>query len=69
MEGCKKFASEGGLQVPSPLSVIKAAYKELAEHKAPIFGEHTSTNTNNKKKSTHHMFAKHCLNWRLKVGT
>lgn len=40
MEGCKRFALEGGLQVPSPLSVIKAAYKELAEHKAPLFGRY-----------------------------
>ena len=39
MEGCRRFVLEGGLQVPSPLSIIKAAYKELTEHKAPLFGK------------------------------
>ena len=39
MESCKRFVLEGGLQTPSPLSVIKAGFRELTEHKEPLFGK------------------------------
>lgn len=29
---------EGGLETPSPISVIKAGFQELTEHKEPLFG-------------------------------
>ena len=38
MESCKRFVLEGGLETPSPISVIKAGFQELTEHKEPLFG-------------------------------
>ena len=38
MESCKRFVLEGGLETPSPVSIIKAGFQELAEHKEPLFG-------------------------------
>ena len=38
MESCRRFVMEGGLETPSPISVIKAGFQELFEHKEPLFG-------------------------------
>ena len=38
MESCKRFVLEGGLETPSPISVIKAGFQELTNHKEPLFG-------------------------------
>ena len=38
MESCKRFVLEGGLETHSPISVIKAGFQELTEHKKPLFG-------------------------------
>ena len=38
MESCRRFVMEGGLETPSPISVIKAGFQELTEHKEALFG-------------------------------
>jgi len=42
MESCRRFVMEGGLETPSPISVIKAGFQELFEHKEPLFGSSTA---------------------------
>ncbi|XP_078363501.1 protein phosphatase PTC7 homolog [Oculina patagonica] len=42
MESCRRFVMDGGLETPSPISVIKAGFQELTEHKEPLFGNSTA---------------------------
>ena len=39
MESCRRFVLEGGLEAtPSPVSIIKAGFQDVTEHKEPLFG-------------------------------
>ncbi|KAK3737467.1 hypothetical protein QZH41_008353 [Actinostola sp. cb2023] len=44
MEGCRKFAMDGGLNVDvqSPIAILKSAFQEMTELKASVFGSSTA---------------------------